>query len=78
MPKFRTLFLAGERADPDTVKGPRTSQGAGHRPLVADRDRLGDRAIRSASAGCRSHGSPTVAMPGYDVRIVDEGAHEGA
>jgi propionyl-CoA synthetase len=24
------------------------------------------------------HGSPTVAMPGYDVHIVDEAAHEVA
>ncbi len=39
--KFRTLFLAGERADPDTVVWAENSaQGAGARSLVADRDRL--------------------------------------
>ena len=42
--KFRTLFLAGERADPDTVDwAEKLLQGAGDRSLVADRDRLGDR-----------------------------------
>ena len=40
---FRTLFLAGERADPETIKWAETNlQGAGLRPLVADRDRLAD------------------------------------
>ena len=38
------LFLAGERADPDTIDlGAAAPEGAGDRPLVADRDRLGDR-----------------------------------
>ena len=42
--KFRTLFLAGERADPDTVKWAEDSlESSGDRPLVADRDRLGHR-----------------------------------
>ena len=41
---MHTLFLAGERADPDTVAvGGKGSRQAGCRPLVADRDRLGDR-----------------------------------
>ena len=39
--KFRTLFLAGERADPPTVEwAEQQSEGAGDRPLVADRNRL--------------------------------------
>ncbi len=39
--KFRTLFLAGERADPPTIAmGRGDAEGAGDRPLVADRDRL--------------------------------------
>jgi propionyl-CoA synthetase len=78
--KFRALFLAGERADPDTViwaekllKIPvldhwwQTETGwciAGN-PLG-----LGMLPVK--------HGSATVAMPGYDVRIVDETAHEVA
>ena len=39
--KFRTLFLAGERADPPTVEwAEQQLQRAGDRSLVADRDRL--------------------------------------
>jgi propionyl-CoA synthetase len=74
--KFRALFLAGERADPDTViwaenllKVPvidhwwQTETGwciAGN-PMG-----LGQLPVK--------HGSPTVAMPGYQVDIVDEAA----
>ena len=40
---FRTLFLAGERLDPDTLRWAETrARCAGHRSLVADRDRLAD------------------------------------
>ena len=39
--KFRTLFLAGERADPPTVEWAENAvEGACHRSLVADRNRL--------------------------------------
>ena len=39
--KFRTLFLAGERADPPTVEWAEAAvEGAGDRSLVADRNRL--------------------------------------
>ena len=42
--RFRALFLAGERCDPETLRlGPGAARRAGDRPLVADRDRLGDR-----------------------------------
>ena len=41
---FRALFLAGERCDPETLAlGRGEARRAGHRPLVADRDRLADR-----------------------------------
>ncbi len=41
---FRTLFLAGERLDPETYHwATERARRAGGRPLVADRDRLGDR-----------------------------------
>ncbi len=41
---LRTLFLAGERLDPDTYAlGDRAARRPGHRQLVADRDRLADR-----------------------------------
>ena len=42
--RFRTLFLAGERCDPDTLLWAQGEAGcAGDRPLVADRNRLGHR-----------------------------------
>jgi propionyl-CoA synthetase len=76
--KFRALFLAGERADPDTViwaenllKVPvidhwwQTETGWA---IVGNPLGLGQLPIK--------HGSPTVAMPGYDVRIVDEACRE--
>ena len=41
---FRTLFLAGERLDPETYHwADRAARRAGRGPLVADRDRLADR-----------------------------------
>ena len=54
--RFRTLFLAGERCDPDTLDWARdAARGAGDRPLVADRDRLADRRqLRRHRACCRS------------------------
>jgi propionyl-CoA synthetase len=76
--KFRALFLAGERADPDTViwaenllKVPvidhwwqtETGWAIAGNPLG-----LGALPVK--------HGSPTVPMPGYDVRIVDESCRE--
>jgi propionyl-CoA synthetase len=75
--KFRTLFLAGERADPatlewaeDQLKVPvidhwwQTETGWA---IAADPVGLGMLPVK--------HGSPTVAMPGYDVRVVDEACH---
>jgi propionyl-CoA synthetase len=80
MPNFRTLFLAGERADPDTVKW---AEGILKVPVI---DHWWQTETGWAIAGNPiglgrlpvKHGSPTVAMPGYDVRIVDEAAHEVA
>jgi propionyl-CoA synthetase len=75
--KFRALFLAGERADPDTImwaerllKVPvidhwwqtETGWAIAGNPLG-----LGQLPVK--------HGSPTVAMPGYRVHIVDEAAN---
>jgi len=75
---FRTLFLAGERADPDTIKWAeerlrvpvidhwwQTETGW---PIAANPMGLGQMPVK--------YGSPTVAMPGYDVRVLDEGGHE--
>ncbi|MGB7975579.1 MAG: propionyl-CoA synthetase, partial [Roseiarcus sp.] len=71
---LRTLFLAGERADPDTVAWAETVLGVpvvDHWwqtetgwPIAANPVGLGMLPIK--------RGSPTVPMPGYDVHIVDE------
>jgi propionyl-CoA synthetase len=78
--KFRTLFLAGERADPDTVVWAENLLG---RPVI-------DHWWQTETGWCIAgnpiglgqlpvkHGSPTVAMPGYDVRVVDEACREVA
>ena len=76
--KFRTLFLAGERADTDTVmwaekllKVPvldhwwQTETGW---CIAGNPVGLGALPVK--------YGSATVPMPGYDVRIVDEGCRE--
>ncbi len=76
--KFRALFLAGERADPDTIVW---AENLLKTPVI---DHWWQTETAWAIAGNPigldqlpvKHGSPTVAMPGYDVRIVDEGCHE--
>ena len=75
---LRTLFLAGERADPDTVKWAedmlkvpvvdhwwQTETGWS---IAANPVGLGMLPVK--------HGSPTVAMPGYDIQVLDEGGHQ--
>ncbi|WP_294540847.1 propionyl-CoA synthetase [uncultured Rhodoblastus sp.] len=74
---LRTLFLAGERADPDTVAWAEKVLGV---PVI---DHWWQTETGWAIAGNPvglgalpvKHGSPTVAMPGYDIQIVDEAAH---
>ena len=78
--KFRTLFLAGERADPATLGW------AEERLKVPVIDHWWQTETGWCIAGNPiglgqlpvKHGSPTVAMPGYDVRVVDEACHEVA
>jgi propionyl-CoA synthetase len=73
--KFRTLFLAGERADPDTVQWAEKMLGV---PVI---DHWWQTETGWAIAGNPvglgalpvKHGSPTVPMPGYDLHILDEG-----
>jgi propionyl-CoA synthetase len=74
---LRTLFLAGERADPDTVQWAEQILGV---PVI-------DHWWQTETGWCIvgnpvglgqlpvKHGSPTVPMPGYDVQIVDEAAN---
>ena len=74
--KFRTLFLAGERArSADGGLGGAALEGAGDRSLVADRNRLVHRRqLIGLGMLPVKHGSPTVPMPGYQVDVVDEAA----
>ena len=75
---FRTLFLAGERADPETIKWAertlgvpvidhwwQTETGA---PITQNPVGLGMLPVK--------YGSPGVPMPGFDVRVLDDAGHE--
>ncbi|WP_048644771.1 propionyl-CoA synthetase [Nitratireductor soli] len=75
--RFRTLFLAGERADPDTVKWAertlgvpvidhwwQTETGA---PISQNPVGLGMLPVK--------YGSPGLPMPGYDVQVLDDAGH---
>jgi propionyl-CoA synthetase len=72
--RFRTLFLAGERADPDTLHWAESHLG---RPVLDHwwQTETGW-AIAANCVGLGKlpvkYGSPTKAVPGYDVRVVDE------
>jgi propionyl-CoA synthetase len=76
--KFRTLFLAGERADPETIKWAenqlqvpvidhwwQTETGA---PISQNPIGLGRLPVK--------YGSPAVPMPGYEMHVVDDAGHE--
>lgn len=74
--KFRTLFLAGERADPPTVEWAEQQLKV---PVI-------DHWWQTETGWCIAgnpvglgmlpvkHGSPTVPMPGYQIDVVDEAA----
>ncbi|MHA7875101.1 propionyl-CoA synthetase [Roseivivax sp.] len=73
--KLRAIYLAGERADPDTVEWAQEISGkpiydhwwqteTGW-PIVANPAGLEAMPVKV--------GSPSVAMPGYDVQVLDEG-----
>jgi propionyl-CoA synthetase len=78
--KFRTLFLAGERADPDTIMWAEKLLKV---PVI---DHWWQTETGWAIAGNPvglgmlpvKYGSPTVTMPGYDLRVVDEACREVA
>jgi len=75
---FRALFLAGERSDPDTLAWAETRLKV---PVI---DHWWQTETGwSIAANCLGieplavkHGSPTRAVPGYDVRVLDENAQE--
>ena len=74
---LRALYLAGERADPDTVMWAQRHLGV---PVI-------DHWWQTETGWCIAGnpagvellpvkvGSPTVAMPGYDIQVLDEGGH---
>ena len=76
--KFRTLFLAGERADPDTIQW---AERLLKKPVI-------DHWWQTETGWCIvgnpvglgqlpvKHGSPTVPMPGYDIHAVDDACKE--
>ncbi|MSO65785.1 MAG: propionyl-CoA synthetase [Alphaproteobacteria bacterium] len=76
--RFRTLFLAGERADPDTVQW---AEEKLRRPVI---DHWWQTETAWAiAANCVGlgmlpvkHGSPTKATPGFDVRVLDDSGRE--
>ncbi|MBD0414274.1 propionyl-CoA synthetase [Oryzicola mucosus] len=75
--KFRTLFLAGERADPETIKWAEQKlerpvidhwwQTETGYPISQNPVGLGQLPVK--------YGSPAVAMPGYDVQVLDDAGH---
>jgi propionyl-CoA synthetase len=75
---FRTLFLAGERCDPDTLLWAEAQLGV---PVIDHwwQTETGW-AIAANCTGLEplpvKPGSPTVPVPGYDVRILDEEGEE--
>ncbi len=77
MSTLRSLFLAGERSDPDTLKWAEEKLGV---PVIDHwwQTETGW-AICANCLGIEQlpvkHGSPTVAVPGWDVQVVDEACH---
>ena len=74
---LRTLYLAGERADPDTIEWAQDHLGV---PVIDHWWQTETGYAIAANPMGIEHmpvkiGSPSVAMPGYDVQILDEGGH---
>jgi len=75
---LNAIYLAGERADPDTIEWTREMTG---KPVYDHwwQTETGY-TIAGNPAGIEALpvkiGSPTVAMPGYDVQILDDAGHE--
>jgi propionyl-CoA synthetase len=75
---MRTLFLAGERADPDTIKWAEEKlrmpvidhwwQTETGWPIAGNPVGLGALPVK--------YGSPTVPMPGYDIHVLDDSHDE--
>ncbi len=77
---LRALYLAGERADPDTVRWAEERLGV---PVIDHWWQTETGWPMCANpAGIElmpvKHGSPTKAVPGWDIRVLDEGQNEVA
>ncbi|MCE6951803.1 propionyl-CoA synthetase [Cereibacter sphaeroides] len=75
---LKALFLAGERADPDTIVWAQKNVGV---PVIDHWWQTESGwAIAANPMGIQplpvKVGSPSVPMPGYDVRVLDEGGHQ--
>jgi propionyl-CoA synthetase len=75
--RFRTLFLAGERSDPDTLQW-----AEGHLKVPVIDHWWQTETGWAIAANCMGlhpfpvkHGSPTKAVPGWNVQVLDEGHH---
>ncbi|MCF6232681.1 MAG: propionate-CoA ligase PrpE [Rhodobacteraceae bacterium] len=74
---FKILFLAGERADPDTIEWAQNILG---KPVIDHWWQTETGYSIAANPMGIEHlpvktGSPSVAMPGYDVQILDDAGH---
>ncbi|MEM9430474.1 MAG: AMP-binding protein [Pseudomonadota bacterium] len=74
---FRALYLAGERADPDTVQWAERQLGV---PVIDHwwQTETGYTIVgnpRGLEALPMKTGSPTVPMPGYDIDVLDDAGH---
>src|SRR6185436_16199863 len=78
--RLRTLFLAGERCDPDTLRWAEDNLGI---PVIDHwwQTETGW-PVAATCVGLRmlpiKPGSPSCAVPGYDVRILDDDGRECA
>ena len=75
---LRTLFLAGERADPDTIAW---AEKALHVPVIDHwwQTETGWPMVANClgiEAQRVKHGSPTLPVPGYDIRVLDDAGEE--
>jgi propionyl-CoA synthetase len=77
MPNLQALFLAGERADPDTIEWAQRHLKV---PVIDHWWQTETGYAIAANPFGIEHlpvkiGSPSVAMPGFDVHVLDEGGH---
>ena len=75
--QFRALFLAGERADPDTIQWAENKLGVPVYDHWWQTETGWTIAGNPVGLGALpiKYGSPTVAMPGYDIQVLDDAGH---